>query len=92
MSEDPKRLYFFSNNNNFQVPGIHTGFSAKGGGGGDRGQGKVGSNCRVAFFIDLDDKQRTKLKSLLISKNSSGVLGGRSDVWGWISQGSPPSV
>ena len=26
--------------------------------------------------IDLDDKQRTKLKSLLISKISSGVLGG----------------
>ena len=26
--------------------------------------------------IDLDDKQRTKLKSLLISKNSSGVWGG----------------
>ena len=42
--------------------------------------------------IDLDDKQRTKLKSLLISKISSGVWGGRSDVWGWISQGSPPSV
>ena len=34
--------------------GIHTGFSAKGGGGGgDRGQGGVGSNCRVAFFRDL---------------------------------------
>ena len=26
--------------------------------------------------IDLDDKQRTKLKSLLISKISSGVWGG----------------
>ena len=30
------------------IPGIHTGFSARG--GGDRGQGGVGSNCRVAFF------------------------------------------
>ena len=50
--------------------------------GGDRGQGGVGSNCRVAFFrdlekvIDSDDKQRTKLKSLLISKISSGAWGG----------------
>ena len=34
---------------NVHTPGIHTGFSAKGG-GGDRG---VGSNCRVAFFRDL---------------------------------------
>ena len=33
--------------------GIHTGFSARGGVGGNRGQGGVGSNCRVAFFRDL---------------------------------------
>ena len=45
-----------------QGGGIHTGFSTK---GGDRGQGGVSSNCRVAFFrdfIDLDDKQGTHLQ------------------------------
>ena len=58
--------------------GIHTGFSAKGGGetGGRVGLAAIVEWLSLEKVIDLDDKQRTKLKSLLISKISSGVWGG----------------
>ena len=62
------------------VPGIHTGFSTTGGRQG------VGSNSRVAF----GQQQRTKLKSLLISKIYSGVWGGGDPMFGGGYPRAPP--